>query len=125
MWAQGNTGAGVKVAVLDSGADLDHADLAGQVDGTADFVPTDQDTTDVVGHGTHVASTIAGTGATTDGKERGVASGARLEIGKALSPGARGRRPGSSPAWSGPPGTGTPGSSAWRTATAPTRCARR
>ncbi|WP_280923309.1 MULTISPECIES: S8 family peptidase [Streptomyces] len=77
---------GVKVAVLDSGADLDHADLAGQMDGTADFVPTDQDMTDVVGHGTHIASTIAGTGATTDGKERGVASGARLEIGKVFSP---------------------------------------
>ncbi|MGW2464179.1 S8 family peptidase [Streptomyces sp. NPDC001761] len=91
VWAKGNTGAGVKVAVLDSGADLDHPDLAGQVDGTASFVPTDQDMTDVVGHGTHVASTIAGTGAASDGKERGVASGARLEIGKVLNPRGQGQ----------------------------------
>ncbi|MGV9349947.1 S8 family serine peptidase [Streptomyces spiralis] len=85
VWSHGNTGTGVKVAVLDSGADLAHPDLAGQVDDTASFVPTDQDMTDVVGHGTHVASTIAGTGAASDGRERGVAPGARLEIGKVLN----------------------------------------
>ncbi|MEV7817599.1 S8 family serine peptidase [Streptomyces flaveolus] len=123
---QGNTGAGVKVAVLDSGADLDHADLAGQVDGTADFVPTDQDTTDVVGHGTHVASTIAGTGATTDGKERGVASGARLEIGKVLSPRGQGKASWivAGMEWAARDRHARIVSMA-DTATAPTRCARR
>ncbi|MFJ3288621.1 S8 family serine peptidase [Streptomyces sp. NPDC086669] len=92
VWAQGNTGKGVKVAVLDSGADLEHPDLAGQVDGTATFVPTDEDVTDTVGHGTHVASTVAGTGAASDGRERGVAPGARLSIGKVLNPRGQGQQ---------------------------------
>ncbi|MFE2051532.1 S8 family serine peptidase [Streptomyces sp. NPDC059459] len=85
-WAAGNTGAGVKVAVLDSGADVGHPDLEGQVEATAGFVPGDAGVTDTVGHGTHVASTIAGTGAASGGGERGVASGARLAIGKVLNP---------------------------------------
>ncbi|WP_245791135.1 S8 family serine peptidase [Actinacidiphila rubida] len=85
VWAQGNTGAGVKVAVLDTGVDSEHPDLAGQVGDTSSFVPSEPDTTDWNGHGTHVASTIAGTGSASDGKERGVAPGARLEIGKVLN----------------------------------------
>ena len=40
---------------------------------------------DVNGHGTHVASTVLGTGAASDGLERGVAPGARLIVGKVLS----------------------------------------
>ena len=43
-----------------------------------------EDVDDRHGHGTHVASTIAGTGAASDGLERGVAPGARLHIGKVL-----------------------------------------
>ncbi|MFE0538580.1 S8 family serine peptidase [Streptomyces nigra] len=92
VWERGNTGKGVKVAVLDSGADLQHPDLVGQVDGTATFVPTDEDVTDTVGHGTHVASTVAGTGAASGGRERGVAPGARLSIGKVLNPRGQGQQ---------------------------------
>ncbi|MFI5895081.1 S8 family serine peptidase [Actinoplanes sp. NPDC051513] len=76
-WQAGLTGTGVKVAVIDSGVDLDHPDLAGQVAGAADFTGSG-DLLDHVGHGTHVASTIAGTGAASGGKYRGVAPGAKL-----------------------------------------------
>ncbi|MCO1594780.1 S8 family serine peptidase [Micromonospora sp. RHAY321] len=85
VWAEGNTAAGVDVAVLDSGADVEHPDLAGQITGTSSFVPEEPDVLDYKGHGTHVASTIAGTGAASAGAERGVAPGARLHIGKVLN----------------------------------------
>ncbi len=83
-WEAGDTGQGVDVAVLDTGVDAEHPDLAGQIAASQSFVP-DEDVTDRHGHGTHVASTIAGTGAASDGKEKGVAPGARLHIGKVLS----------------------------------------
>ncbi|MFC4608415.1 S8 family serine peptidase [Streptomyces maoxianensis] len=84
VWAEGNTGKGVKVAVLDTGVDPEHPDLAGQVDDSASFIPYEPEITDRHGHGTHVASTVAGTGSASEGKERGVAPGARLAIGKVL-----------------------------------------
>ncbi|MFE9611728.1 S8 family serine peptidase [Streptomyces sp. NPDC006012] len=84
VWASGNTGAGVDVAVLDTGVDAEHPDLAGRIAAVTDFVPGES-AVDGNGHGTHVASTIAGTGAASDGKEKGVAPGARLHIGKVLS----------------------------------------
>ncbi|AWW43653.1 hypothetical protein DN051_43220 (plasmid) [Streptomyces cadmiisoli] len=83
VWRGGNTAAGVDVAVLDTGVDRTHPDLAGQIAATRSFVP-DETVDDADGHGTHVASTIAGTGSASDGKEKGVAPGARLHIGKAL-----------------------------------------
>ncbi|MEV6367197.1 S8 family serine peptidase [Micromonospora musae] len=83
VWQSGNTGQGVDVAVLDTGIDATHPDLAGQVAAAESFVPGET-VKDVFGHGTHVASTIAGTGAASDGKERGVAPGARLHVGKVL-----------------------------------------
>ncbi|MGW4644172.1 S8 family serine peptidase [Sphaerisporangium sp. NPDC004334] len=83
VWAAGNTGTGVKVAVLDTGVDAAHPDLKDRITGTATFVPG-QDVTDRNGHGTHVASTIAGTGAASEGVEKGVAPGADLLIGKVL-----------------------------------------
>lgn len=83
-WTKGDTGQGVKVAVLDTGIDAAHPDFAGRIATTRSFVP-DEDATDRFGHGTHVASIIAGTGAASDGVERGVAPGAELHIGKVLS----------------------------------------
>jgi len=82
-WAAGYDGAGVTVAVLDTGVDATHPDLAGQVVDTQSFVPG-EDTTDVNGHGTHVASTIVGTGAASGGDYKGVAPAAHLIMGKVL-----------------------------------------
>ncbi|MDH6554428.1 subtilisin family serine protease [Streptomyces sp. SAI-041] len=91
VWAEGDTGQGVKVAMLDTGADTEHPDLVGQVSDSASFVPDESDITDYNGHGTHVASTIAGTGSASGGTERGVASGARLAVGKVLNAEGRGQ----------------------------------
>ncbi|MFJ2776777.1 S8 family serine peptidase [Kitasatospora sp. NPDC087315] len=90
VWSGGNTGAGIKVAVLDTGIDTGHPDLADRVAGSQSFVPGES-VEDVHGHGTHVASTVAGTGAASGGKEKGVAPDARLVVGKVLGgPGATG-----------------------------------
>ncbi|MFD6529466.1 S8 family serine peptidase [Streptomyces sp. NPDC060184] len=82
VWAGGNTGEGVDVAVLDSGYDVEHPDLQ-NIASSESFVPG-EDIDDHHGHGTHVASTIAGSGAASGGKEKGVAPGARLHVGKVL-----------------------------------------
>jgi subtilisin family serine protease len=81
-WAAGYDGAGVTIAVLDTGIDVNHPDLSGQIDAVASFVPGEQ-ITDINGHGTHVASTVVGTGA-ADSARRGVAPGADLIVGKVL-----------------------------------------
>jgi subtilisin family serine protease len=82
-WEQGYTGEGVKVAVLDTGIDSEHPDIEGQIDEAVSFVPGEE-VKDVNGHGTHVASTVLGTGA-GDGKHKGVAPDARLLVGKVLN----------------------------------------
>ena len=85
-WAAGYDGAGVRVAVLDSGADLNHPDLAGRIKESASFVPGET-VQDGNGHGTHVASTVGGSGAASDGAEKGIAYGAELLVGKVLGDG--------------------------------------
>ncbi|MDX3002863.1 S8 family serine peptidase [Kribbella solani] len=82
-WRAGYTGKGVKVAVLDTGVDQTHPDLAGKVAEAVSFVPG-QDVTDKHGHGTHVADTIVGSGAASGGKYKGVAPDATLLVGKVL-----------------------------------------
>ena len=83
-WAAGHTGAGVRVAVLDTGVDPTHPDLAGKIVEKADFTVEGGDAGDRYGHGTHVAATVAGTGAGSGGARRGVAPDAQLVIGKVL-----------------------------------------
>ena len=83
-WEAGLTGKGVKVAVLDTGVDLTHPDLKDRVSETKSFIDG-QEVADRNGHGTHVSSTVGGSGAASDGKEKGVAPGATLAVGKVLS----------------------------------------
>lgn len=55
----GYLGAGIKVAVVDTGIDHTHPDLAANYRGGWDFVNDDDDPVDDNGHGTHVAGMIA------------------------------------------------------------------
>ncbi|GAA2668830.1 MULTISPECIES: S8 family serine peptidase [Actinosynnema] len=72
-WQAGLTGAGVTVAVLDTGIDGDHPDLRGKEVAQANF-SEEPDNADNTGHGTHVAATIA----SGDARYRGVAPDAEL-----------------------------------------------
>ncbi|WP_406047422.1 S8 family serine peptidase [Kribbella sp. NBC_00889] len=82
-WDRGLDGRGVKVAIVDSGIDADHPALSGKVTATADF--TGEGTQDDLGHGTHVASLVAGNGAGSDGARQGVAPGVELISSKVLN----------------------------------------
>lgn len=82
-WAAGYDGKGVKVAVLDTGIDTTHPDLAEAVKASKNFTGT-AGTDDMVGHGTHVAATLAGSGAHSGGRYKGVAPGAGILDAKVL-----------------------------------------
>ncbi|GAA1566678.1 S8 family serine peptidase [Actinomadura kijaniata] len=82
-WKAGATGNGVKVAVLDTGADTSHPDLKDRVAEARNFSEA-KDAVDRHGHGTHVAATVAGTGRASGGARRGVAPEAGLLVGKVL-----------------------------------------
>ncbi|WP_329454966.1 S8 family serine peptidase [Streptomyces sp. NBC_01497] len=82
-WDAGYQGQGVKVAVLDTGVDRSHPDLAGRVVEAKDFSGSGN-TDDHFGHGTHVASIAGGSGAASGGSRKGVAYHADLVIGKVL-----------------------------------------
>lgn len=53
------TGVGVGVAIMDTGIDYSHKDLAANYKSGYDFINNDNDPMDDNGHGTHVAGTIA------------------------------------------------------------------
>ena len=71
LWAQGTTGRGVAVAVLDSGVAA-NPDLGDRVIASVNFADS-RVTADPGGHGTHIAGTIAGNGAASAGEFVGVA----------------------------------------------------
>ncbi|HEY6737699.1 MAG TPA: S8 family peptidase, partial [Actinopolymorphaceae bacterium] len=84
-WDAGFDGEGVTVAVIDTGVDADHPDLADKVTASKDF--TGEGPEDGFGHGTHVASIVAGTGAASDGKYTGVAPKAEVVSAKVCDSG--------------------------------------
>lgn len=99
-WDRGLYGRGVVVALLDTGVDMTHPDLAGQLwanpgeipanglddDGNGyvddvrgfDFASRDGDPTDTAGHGTNSAGLLGGDGA--GGSQTGTAPGIRLMV---------------------------------------------
>ncbi|MGO1050122.1 S8 family serine peptidase [Crossiella sp. CA198] len=83
-WRGGHTGKGVTVAVLDTGIDDRHPDVAGKVKHSKDFSGKGN-VKDGNGHGTHVAATAVGSGAAEGGKYQGVAPEADLAVGKVLN----------------------------------------
>ena len=80
----GYTGNGVIIAVIDTGVNYNHTDIANNMwnGGSSypyhgyDFVNSDNDPIDDCGHGTHVAGTIAGYG--TNGTQTGMAPNAKI-----------------------------------------------
>jgi serine protease AprX len=93
--ALGFTGAGVGVAVIDSGISSWHDDLTSRTGGSypygnqrvaafVDFVNGQTTPYDDDGHGSHVAGIIAGNGADSGGRQAGIAPDADLVVLKAL-----------------------------------------
>ena len=80
----GYNGNGVVVAIIDSGVDYNHVDIAGSMwDGGSEFphhgydcVSNDNDPMDEYCHGTHVAGIVAGQGVA--GTQTGIAPGAKI-----------------------------------------------
>ena len=91
----GLDGAGVTIAVIDSGVTPAHDDLGGatgqRIVRFVDLVKGRTAVYDDYGHGTHVAGILAGNGADSTGARSGVAPGAQLVVLKVLDDRGRGR----------------------------------
>lgn len=78
------SGAGIKVAVLDTGMDLGHPDFVGREFDTRSFVG--EPVHDINGHGTHCIGTACGPKAPSGDTPRyGIAYGSRVQVGKVLT----------------------------------------
>jgi subtilisin family serine protease len=88
-WELGLNGSGVRIAILDTGIDASHSDFyfpngTSKIKQAVSFIDYDGDGVsdeppdDYFGHGTHVASIAAGTGAKSGGRFKGIAYGATL-----------------------------------------------
>ena len=91
IWAMGYTGDGVIVAVIDSGVNYNHVDIADHLWDGGDEFPNhgyntydgNDDPMDKYGHGSHCAGTICGDG--TSGTKTGIAPNAILMCVKSVS----------------------------------------
>ncbi|CZT33812.1 S8 family peptidase [Rhizobium sp. 9140] len=83
-WESPYTGLGIRIAILDTGIDLDHPDFKGRSIVTRSFV-NGEDIMDAQGHGTHCAGTAAGRARSPGVPRYGVAPDASLYIGKVLN----------------------------------------
>jgi len=61
-YQSGYDGSGIIISIIDTGIDLNHPDLEGQIIGGYDFVDNDDMPEDINGHGTQVAGIIAANG---------------------------------------------------------------
>jgi subtilisin family serine protease len=77
FWPISDGGKDVKVGVIDTGIDANHAEIKHAFEKAVDFTGSSRGARDVQGHGTHVASSIVG-------KQVGGAPNARLYVYKAL-----------------------------------------
>jgi serine protease AprX len=93
----GLNGAGIGVAVIDSGVMAGHDDLAAGAGGGSriaqfvDFLSSATTPYDDYGHGTHLAGIVAGSGFDSAGARSGIAPGAHLIVLKVLDQAGRGR----------------------------------
>jgi len=72
-YQSGYDGSGIVVSVIDTGIDLNHPDLEGQIIGGYDFVDNDEIPEDTNGHGTQVAGIIA-----SNGNLKGIAPNSKI-----------------------------------------------
>lgn len=88
-WDFATGSSGVTIAIVDTGVDLTHPDLAGKIVGGYDFVNNDANPNDDNGHGTHVAG-IAAASSNNGTGIAGVSWGARIMPVKVLNAGGGG-----------------------------------
>jgi len=69
----GYDGSGIIISIIDTGIDLNHPDLDGQIIGGYDFVDNDEMPEDINGHGTQVAGIIA-----SNGNLKGIAPNSKI-----------------------------------------------
>jgi len=72
-YQNGYDGSGIVVSIIDTGIDLNHPDLEGQVIGGYDFVDNDEIPEDTNGHGTQDAGIIA-----SNGNLKGIAPNSKI-----------------------------------------------
>ena len=82
-YQSGYDGSGIIISIIDTGIDLNHPDLDGQIIGGYDFVDNDDMPDDTNGHGTQVAGIIA-----SNGNLKGIAPNSKILMYKVSEDGA-------------------------------------